>query len=418
MVLTAAAVVVVVFYGVRVQRAARVSRSLTSHWSNPWAAMPSPNAFGYFTAAAKELRHQKQIDEAVYPPELRNTSSEHVYTLAEKEALVRANRQVLAKLRHAFTYRFCFPLRYGIEAMCPEFAQYRGFARLFALEGQTKGDRGDWSGAVESFQDAMLLGQMVPRGSGLMGRLAGNACHARGRFGIWPAVEHLDSATAKRAAVRMLRPDGRSVPLTETLEEERWKDSLGLKDIFAGRCKDPDVKDWAKLLPDFVKRKVLHDYSRFTDEAIRKVQLPYASKPAMPEPKRSLNPLYWPADIILAIFVPGFDGIWFNDVSCQARDDLIAVALALQAYHEDHHRYPDKLSVLVPAYLPRLPADPFAMKATFGYRREGSHYVLWSVGPDCKDDGGKPITDPKRPAAYRHGVTKESKGDIVAGVNL
>jgi hypothetical protein len=192
---------------------------------------------------------------------------------------------------------------------------------------------------------------------------------------------------------------------------------LTLKGIFSGKCKDPLVKDWPKL-PDFVKRKVLGDYSRFTDEAIRKIRLPYASKPVMPEPKRSLNPAYWPADIVLVIFTPVFDTPWFMDLSWRTRDDLVAVALALQAYHQDHHRYSDKLSALAPAYLPRLPADPFAMNGTFGYRREGGRYVLWSLGPDCKDDGGKPITDPKQPAAYRYTIAKESKGDIVAGVNL
>ncbi|MBP7934108.1 MAG: hypothetical protein KA354_05600 [Phycisphaerae bacterium] len=62
--------------------------------------------------------------------------------------------------------------------------------------------------------------------------------------------------------------------------------------------------------------------------------------------------------------------------------------LGLAAYHRKHARYPDSLTQLVPDFLPRLPVD-YADRGVLRYRREGNDYILYSVGPDGADDGGK-----------------------------
>jgi hypothetical protein len=66
--------------------------------------------------------------------------------------------------------------------------------------------------------------------------------------------------------------------------------------------------------------------------------------------------------------------------------DLSALALQLRLYRIDHGAFPDALSALgMPeaALLDRFADRPFV------YRREGAGYVLYSVGPDGKDDGGR-----------------------------
>ena len=55
---------------------------------------------------------------------------------------------------------------------------------------------------------------------------------------------------------------------------------------------------------------------------------------------------------------------------------------------------PGKLSELAPAYLKALPNDPFAnYKPPFCYKRTGAHYLLYSIGPDGIDNGGKASND-------------------------
>jgi hypothetical protein len=68
--------------------------------------------------------------------------------------------------------------------------------------------------------------------------------------------------------------------------------------------------------------------------------------------------------------------------------NLAHLALALAAYHHDHGSYPKNLSELAPKYIARVPNDPFADEALRYGRRIGG-YLLYSVGPNGKDDGGR-----------------------------
>jgi hypothetical protein len=66
------------------------------------------------------------------------------------------------------------------------------------------------------------------------------------------------------------------------------------------------------------------------------------------------------------------------------------IALALKAYHHDHHAYPASLADLEKATW-KLPRDPFT-KQPYHYRRTGPGFIIWSVGFDGKDNGGRPFT--------------------------
>jgi len=67
---------------------------------------------------------------------------------------------------------------------------------------------------------------------------------------------------------------------------------------------------------------------------------------------------------------------------------LTLTALALAACRAENGRYPADLSALVPAYLPEVPADVFRREPLV-YRLEKNGYLLYSVGPNFKDDGGE-----------------------------
>jgi hypothetical protein len=78
-----------------------------------------------------------------------------------------------------------------------------------------------------------------------------------------------------------------------------------------------------------------------------------------------------------------------------ARQQMVRIAFALAAYRADHGGYPAELVQLVPKCLKGVPEDPFSDKA-LRYRREGTGYVLYSVGPNGQDDDAResPVTDP------------------------
>ena len=111
-------------------------------------------------------------------------------------------------------------------------------------------------------------------------------------------------------------------------------------------------------------------------------------------------------------------------MNADTQNALLLTALALRAYKLDHGADPLTLSALVPGYLQAVPADPFALSGPLHYKHLGMKPLLYSVGPDGKDDGGKTIFDHTIPAPTnadgydrRHAVQENSVGDIVAGVN-
>ena len=63
------------------------------------------------------------------------------------------------------------------------------------------------------------------------------------------------------------------------------------------------------------------------------------------------------------------------------------LAAALRLYREENGRYPDSIDA-VRGLLPVVPADPFTGKP-YLYRREGSGFLVYSVGEDGFDGGGQ-----------------------------
>ena len=80
--------------------------------------------------------------------------------------------------------------------------------------------------------------------------------------------------------------------------------------------------------------------------------------------------------------------ILFPPTRMKAKFRLARLALALSAYRGEHHAYPAKLAYLMPKYLPDISNDPFG-ECDFHYKPEKNGYLLYSVGRNGIDDGGK-----------------------------
>ncbi len=76
----------------------------------------------------------------------------------------------------------------------------------------------------------------------------------------------------------------------------------------------------------------------------------------------------------------------------RTRLGLFLVELAAQNFQLEKKRSPKTLQELVPEYLPFLPKDDFSGK-DFIYHPLTNGYLLYGVGPDGKDDGGRPLSN-------------------------
>lgn len=82
-----------------------------------------------------------------------------------------------------------------------------------------------------------------------------------------------------------------------------------------------------------------------------------------------------------------------RDLFVARRDALLAV-IAAESHRRAHGTWPATLEQLVPAYLPRVPLDPFTGEALryVPPKSEGEAPVFYSVGADRVDQGGKVAT--------------------------
>ncbi|GEM_PF-6191551 len=88
----------------------------------------------------------------------------------------------------------------------------------------------------------------------------------------------------------------------------------------------------------------------------------------------------------------------------ETRISQARVLLALQAYRDRYGAYPASMQELRSKLGWDLPKDPYS-GGDLICRRQGKGFILYSVGPDLLDDGGRPIAGDR--------VERESKGDIV-----
>jgi hypothetical protein len=96
--------------------------------------------------------------------------------------------------------------------------------------------------------------------------------------------------------------------------------------------------------------------------------------------------------LLSANYLGGFGNLVERQARGVAALRLAMTAIALEQYRTSHNRYPDNLSGLVPAYLDAPLTDPFDGHP-LRYRKQAAGYVLYSIGPDLKDDGGNPGKD-------------------------
>ncbi|MCE5217453.1 hypothetical protein LLH03_10565 [bacterium] len=83
--------------------------------------------------------------------------------------------------------------------------------------------------------------------------------------------------------------------------------------------------------------------------------------------------------------------VWYKPsqrrFECQANLNLLCGGLGLGLYKQKTGRYPQSLDALAQINWP-VPQDPFT-DAPMKYKLQGDRYLLYSVGPDGDDDGGR-----------------------------
>ena len=129
-------------------------------------------------------------------------------------------------------------------------------------------------------------------------------------------------------------------------------------------------------------------YVDFMGDYLKAVQLPSHKRQdavdAVSRRVESVSKIH----ILLRLFMPAFSRVTTLEVRSIAQFHTARTGLAIERYRLAAGNLPDTLAELVPAYLDAVPKDPFDGKE-LRYKKLETGFVVYSIGEDGSDDGGK-----------------------------
>jgi hypothetical protein len=352
---------------------------------------------------------------AEYPPTDPDTAF-HSISAAQKTQFLSDNRTAFAKLEEGLKYPYFAVQPRSVSFTFPFFAKDREMARALVFGGRVKAERGDLTGAMRYYLDAMNIGSDLPHGAGLLGALVGAMCEATGRRRIESTIDQLNVLQCQTAISQLDKMDSDRQPAFETLVEQKWSEQADILELKKPRAWHEFAKSYGgDLLSTIVfkfesPQTACHIFTSYMNKLIAHSKEPWPEQNSTPPPAV-------PNDAYCMIFAP-VDPATFRIYEASSLDRLLILQIRLHEYRLQHGMCPTLLNKLVASCIHQKPSDPFTNGSPLIYKIVGKSYLLYSVGPDSVDNGGTPIVTSATTPFGRHLVRDAAqKGDIVAGVN-
>jgi hypothetical protein len=237
-----------------------------------------------------------------------------------------------------------------------ELKSLKDLAQLLALEAKVLVEQGKAEEAANASYDLIRFGQAIAQGGLTTDVLVGIFCEALGRNALYALRSKL-TAEQCRELTRAL----------ETIDRNREPlDHVKSREIAFARASNPVSARFTMLVA-----KPLFD--SMLKEAMDKAQ-----------------------ETVLR---------------AQAQMRLLMLALAEQAFFLEHGSHTLDLKGLAPQYLSVLPRDPFS-ESGFIFRSASNTVMIYSVGPNRKDDGGAPLQKTRAAAGLQGDLFADSKPQV------
>lgn len=251
------------------------------------------------------------------------------------------------------------------------FGSMRHMLRLCGGWMELAAESGDWDSFSRAFGHGLALSRVAPQQPGILARPMAHA-------GMSLSAERLRAAllrggvpeptmAAALAAIDKLSSD--VPPMAMALECER---GIGRAAFAAGTRS---------------RKRLDHFYDRVL-EASRTPRTQRRARGLDPE---SIEAELGRGDAVLKLLVPSVGGFLSGADQVQTELDATRLILAVLIHRERTGSLPESLGALAPGLLETLPLDPYSGGA-FVYRitpGQGLGFVLYSVGADGRDDGGR-----------------------------
>ncbi len=402
-------------------------------WEGLRSRLPTHSSSKKDPPIMKLLSLLPRKNEGPLPPGVPAASNlTRLYSTIEKQAILDANAKALSGFREGLRQEFLLPRLTGNQFT--KSGKLRDLCRLISLQAIVYNESGEYGKAMMTSLDALKLGNDTARGGREIDALVSTAIQAIARKPAWDMVDSLSLLETKDAIARLDSIISETVPYKATMIEENqyilpqmvqflnsrsWRNNIASMDL-AGKAvsalvfsdETPTWRDGVNYAVEYAKTYSTTRRGLFTgvkNDFSKQVEACDLAYPDFKKLKlRGSNKLS-------TVFVSVDEKARFEYENGRCLNDLLLLQLALHAYKLEHTRYPMKLSDLAPEYVKSLPMDPFSAGDEFKYGLTANGYLLYSIGPDTKDDDGKPVVQHNQPNSRF--VDFQDIGDIVAGYN-
>jgi len=152
------------------------------------------------------------------------------------------------------------------------------------------------------------------------------------------------------------------------------------------------------------RKEMTDKYERLSALALARFESPLWEEPSSPsiddeiraiesEPFGKYRYLY------VNLMLPAYDALRAAAVKLDGTRDGALIGIALELYHREHNAWPKTLQELSPRWLPELPVDRITGKP-LGYTIVDDRPLVYSMGADGDDDGGRIPTENGEPNAH------------------
>lgn len=378
---------------------------------------------GDYLLTESEWYREKLVEEDTGPQEGANPTTMPLTVTGSRAQWVRDSDRLLTRLAEASTRpRLFIPLGGGerprtmFAILLPYLNYMRGSANGLTTRAILRIESGDAVGGVRDLLAVHRIARLVAQGPTVIDRLVGvgiehlacNAEQALAATGKLPP-EAAQALRAELQALPDLPPMMEAVNMAERycqLDYFQASARMGpisavrlLGDITSNPNDTPPL--FFALLP-VAWADCMRTTNRMLDAAVaatsyqrwadRKAALDAWQQRILEISERHPLWLALSSDWPVRMLMPALARAQGRSDGARVERQMSIAALALAEYRAEKGAYPQSLEELCPKYLAAVPQDFFA-DAPLHYARQASGYLLYSVGEDMKDDGGKVKAD-------------------------
>lgn len=314
-------------------------------------------------------------------------SSRDCNNLSKKKivTILRKNAQTINLIRQATDKSQCrFTLvrdENNMLSTSPTYTKLRDLARLLALQALSEAQAGNKKEALQDVRRQFIMASHVASDPLYMSALVARVIQVTANNTLAKVLLHVSLTSTQAHDYEASLPQiDWPVYLHKVLLTER---TLGIEEAasfhgqfgFTGYILFPffrmdDVRSlrlWRGIIHDAENAPIPlpSDYTKRLDRRIEKA------------------PLY----ALFSITLDQYDRVRRNYDYSETLHREREIALALAVYHSQYHQYPVTLEPAEKRWESTFPLDIYSKKP-FRYKSDGKTFLLYSVGPNEKDDGG------------------------------